>query len=75
MISSPNCAGGVPREDAYYFFLECSKYTDIRRNLLTWVIRFGLKIDLVFLTRGNQHLTYEDNCLIFKAYKFIRRSK
>jgi hypothetical protein len=35
-----------------------------------------MKIDLALLTRVNQNLTYEDNCLIFKdAYKFIRRSK
>jgi hypothetical protein len=76
IVSSPNCACGVPREDAFHFFFECSKYTDIRRDLLICVNWFRMKIDLALLTRGNQNLTYEDNCLIFKeAYKFIRRSK
>ena len=72
IISSPNCACGVPREDAYHLFFECSKYTDIRRNLLICVNRFGIQINLSLLIRGNQNLTYEDNCLIFKeVYKFI----
>ena len=40
------------------------------------VNRFGIQIDLSLRIRGNQNLTYEDNCLIFKeVYKFIRRSK
>jgi hypothetical protein len=34
IVSSPNCACGVPREDAFHLFFECSKYTDIRRDLL-----------------------------------------
>jgi hypothetical protein len=77
IVSSPNCACGVPREDAFHFFFECNiKYTDIRRDLLIGVNRFRMKIDLSLLTRGNQNLTYGDNCLIFKeAYKFISRSK
>jgi hypothetical protein len=76
IVSSSNCACGVPREDAFHFFLECSKYTDIRRDLLICVNRFRMKIDLALLTRGSQNLTYEDSCLFFKeAYKFIRRSK
>jgi hypothetical protein len=76
IVSSPNCACGVPQEDAFHFFFECSKYTDIRRDLLICVNRFRMKIDLALLTRGNQNLTYEDNCLIFReAYKFIRGSK
>ena len=76
IVSSPKCVCGVPREDAFHFFFECSKYTDIWRGLLICVNRFRKKIDLALLTRGNQNLTYEDNCLIFKeAYKFIRRYK
>ena len=76
IVSSPNCACGVPREDAFHFFFECSKYTDIRRDLLICINRFRMKIDLALVTRGNQNLTYEDNWLIFKeVYKFIRRSK
>jgi hypothetical protein len=76
IVSSLNCACGVPREDAFHFFFECSKYTDIRRDLLICVNRFGIKIDLPLLTRGNQNLTYEDNCSIFKeVFKFIRKSK
>ncbi len=76
ILSSPNCTCGVPREDAFHFFFECSKYIDIGRHLLICVNRFETKIDLALLTRGNQNLTYEDNCLIFKeAYKFISRSK
>ena len=70
IVSSPNCACGVPREDAFHFFFECSKYTDIWRDLLICVNRFRMKIDLALLTRGNQNLTYEDNCLIFKK-RFI----
>ena len=76
IVSCPNYACGVPREDAFHFFFECSKYTDIRRDLLICVNRFRMKIDLTLLTRGNQNITYEDKCLIFKeAYKFIIRSK
>jgi hypothetical protein len=56
----------VPREDAFHFFFECRKYTDIRRDLLICVNRFRMTIDLALLTTGNQNLTYEDNCLIFK---------
>ena len=70
IVSSPNCACIVAREDAFHFFFECSKYTDIRRDLLICVNLFRMKIDLALLTRANQHLTYEDNCLIFKeVYK------
>ena len=50
ILSSPKCACGVPRQDAYHFFFECSKYTDIRRDLLICVNRFGMKIDLALLT-------------------------
>jgi hypothetical protein len=70
IVSSPKCVCGVSREDAFHFFFECSKYTDIWRDLLICVNRFRIKIDLALLTRGNQNLTYEDNCLIFKN-KFI----
>ena len=69
---------GVPREDAYHFFFECSKHTDTRRDLFICVNLFGIKIDLALPTGGNQNLyiTYENNCLIFKeVYKFISRSK
>ena len=38
----------------------------LRKNLLIYVNRFTMKIDLALLTRGNQNLIYEDNCLIFK---------
>jgi hypothetical protein len=76
ILSSPNCACGIPWEDAFHFFFECSKYTDIRRDLLICVNRFGINIELPILTRGNRNLTYEDNCLIFiEVFKFIRRSK
>ena len=54
-------------EGLYLNIFECSKYIDIRRNLLTCVNRFGIKIYLALLTRGNKNLTYEDNCLIFKG--------
>ena len=40
------------------FFFECSKYNDITSDLLTCVNRFGIKIDIALLTKGNQHLTY-----------------
>ena len=42
IVSSPNCACDVPREDAFHFFFECSKYTDIRRDLLICVNRFRM---------------------------------
>jgi hypothetical protein len=58
IVSSPNCACGVPREDAFHFFFECSKYTDIWRDLLICVNRFRMKIDLALLTRGNQNLDH-----------------
>jgi hypothetical protein len=44
--------------------LNCACGVDIRRNLLICVNRFGMNIDLALLTRGNQNLTHEDNCLI-----------
>jgi hypothetical protein len=54
------------------FLLLSTARLDIRRDLLICVNRFRMKIDLALLTRGNQNLTYEDNCLIFKeTYKFI----
>jgi hypothetical protein len=58
IVSSPNCVCGVPREDAFHFFFECSKYTDIRKDLLICVNRFRMKIDFALLTRGNQNITY-----------------
>lgn len=55
----------------YYFFFECSKYSDIRSDLLTFVNRFGIKFDLALLTIGNQNLTV----YLFREFcKFIRRS-
>jgi hypothetical protein len=48
----------VPREITFHFFFECSKYTDARRNLLIYVNRFGIKIDLALLTRGSQNLIH-----------------
>jgi hypothetical protein len=37
ILPSPNCACGVVREDAYHFFFECSKHTEIRKDLLICV--------------------------------------
>ena len=52
IVSSPNCTCGVPREDAFDLFFECSiKYTDIRRDLLIGVNRIRMKIDLPLLTK------------------------
>ena len=63
ILSSQICACDVPLEDDVFNFpFECSKSTDIRRDLLISVYRFGIKIDLSLLTRGIQNLTYEDNC-------------
>ena len=42
IVSSPNCACGVPPEDIFHFFFECSKYTDISRALLICVNRFRM---------------------------------
>ena len=50
--------------------------TTILGGICKCVNQFGIQIDLCFLTRGNQNLTYEDNCLMFReVYKFIRSSK
>jgi hypothetical protein len=54
ILPSPNCACGVVREDAYHFFFECSKHTEIRKDLLICVNWFGIKIDLSLPIRGNQ---------------------
>ena len=75
IVSSPNCACGVPREDVFHFFFECSKYTDTRRDLLISVSRFRMKFDLASLAKGNQNLMYEDNCLKDCLKKFTRLVK
>jgi hypothetical protein len=71
IVSSPNCACGVPREDAFHFFFECSKYTDIRRDLLICVNLFRMKIDLALLTRANQHTNQKGIYSIKNNFLFI----
>jgi hypothetical protein len=76
IVSSPNCACIVAREDAFHFFFECSKYTDIRRDLLICVNLFRMKIDLALLTRANQrgksYVWTRWSCWIYIIYKFIQ---
>jgi hypothetical protein len=60
IVSSPNCACGVPRGDAFHFFFECSKYTDIRKDLLICVNRFS---NARFIIKGVSRLRTEFSSL------------
>ena len=74
IIESPFCECGA-RENAYHYFLECPKYTNLRPELITAISQFCNPSLNVILT-GNTSLSYESNVSIFTAVqKYIRETK
>jgi hypothetical protein len=76
IVSDPSCRCGDALENLKHFFLDCPIYIQARTKLIGNINRVTTcyTLDIEFLTCGNDNLTYEQNCIIFKyVMKFIRR--
>ena len=78
ILSDPSCRCGSDREDSNHYFLECSKYANIRNRLfqnLQWLPIY-CPVNLELLTFGNSLLTNEQNELVFKhVFEYIKGSE
>ena len=57
-------------ENLKHFFLNCPIYIQARTTLIGNINRVTTcyTLDIEFLTCGNDNLTYEQNCIIFKCF-------
>ena len=63
-------------ENSKHFFLDCSIYLQARTKLIDNINTTCYSLDIKFLTRGNDNLTYEQNCIIFKyVFDYTKCSK
>ena len=74
--TSPACSCGVSYKDHKHFFFECTKYTEIRNDLLNSWNWLNKPITLNILTKSDADLNYEENCYILNSvYIYLKRSK
>ena len=74
ITDSSLCECGA-RENAYHYFLECPKYTNLRPELISTIYQFCNPSINVILT-GSTTLPYDSNVSIFKSVqKYIRDTK
>jgi hypothetical protein len=68
IVSDPSCRCGAALEDLKHFFLDCPIYIQARTILIGNINRVTTyyTLDIEFLTCGNDNLTDEHNCIIFK---------
>ena len=72
ILSSPTWSCGAPQEDANQFFFVCTKYSEIRNDLLLSISDLSQLINTSHLTPGSETLSYADNCFIFYSiFRFI----
>jgi hypothetical protein len=78
IVSDPSCRCGAALENLKHFFLDCPIYIQARTILIGNIKRDTTccTLDVEFLTWGNDNLTYEQNCIIFKyVFDYIEYSK
>ena len=78
IVSDPSCRCGAALENLKHFFLDCPIYIQARTILIGNINRVTTcyTLDIEFLTCGNDNLTYEQNCIIFKyVFDYIKCSK
>jgi hypothetical protein len=76
--SDSSCRCRAAHEDLKHFLLDCPIYTQARTALIGTINRVTTcyTLDIEFLTCGNDNLTYEQNCIIFKyVFDYIKCSK
>jgi hypothetical protein len=77
-VHSNSCRCGAALENLKHFFLDCPIYIQARIILIGNINRVTTcyTLDIEFLTCGNDNLTYEQNCIIFKyVFDYIKCSK
>ena len=75
IVSDPSCRCGPALENLKHFFLDCPIYIQARTILIGNIKRDTTccTLDVEFLTWGNDNLTYEQNCIIFKyVFDYIK---
>jgi hypothetical protein len=82
ILSSPVCGCGAPQEDANHFFFVCTKYSEIRNELLLSISDLSQSINTSLLTSGSETLCsdYIENAQENKkntilSYKIAENSK
>ena len=78
IVSDPSCRCGAALENLKHFFLDFPIYIQARTILIGNINRVTTfyTLDIEFLTCGNDDLTYEQNCIIFKyVFDYIKCSK
>ena len=78
IVYDPSCRCGAALENLKHFFLDCPIYIQARTILIGNINRVTTcyTLDIEFLTCGNDNLTYEQNCIIFKyVFDYIKCSK
>jgi hypothetical protein len=78
IVSYPSCRCGAALENLKHFFLDCPIYIQARTILIGNINRVTTcyTLDIEILTCGNDNLTDEQNCIIFKyVFDYIKCSK
>jgi hypothetical protein len=78
IVSDPSCRCGAALENLKHFVLNCPIYIQARTILIGNINRVTTcyTLDIEFLICGNDNLTYEQNCIIFKyVFDYIKCSK
>ena len=66
MIKHQSCVCGHMVEDAFHYFMACTRYIALRMNLITNVIQFS-DLNIKTFLYGNPNISIDDNCKIFDA--------
>ena len=75
VIDSQTCSCGYRKEDAYHFFISCTKYNEIRLDLFSSISVYS-HISIPVILFGNAKLEISKNKFIFDAvHLFLIRSK
>ena len=75
LLQSPLCECGDSIEDVTHFFLHCTNYTELRRNILPRIRSIMADITVENLLYGHSDLSFGENCTIFLlVHKFIKDS-
>jgi hypothetical protein len=78
IVSDPSCRCGAALVNVKHFFLDCPIYILARTTLICNINRVTTcyTLDIEFLTCGNDNITNEQNCIIFKyVFDYIKCSK
>ena len=75
VTDDPSCACGFQTENALHFFLNCNRYLEIRRGLITAITSITA-CSLTHILYGDPEISYLDNKAVFEAvHTYLRDSK